>query len=108
VVTGTFLRVWRPRRIWRYETRHVQEGSAEAADLIRQHTIPLMPLKQAIAAWMPFIVLCFLMVAVGMNKKTLDALSLGPLRGQYELHLRGLDKQVERMPPDPFTLMVPH
>ncbi len=101
VITGVFLRCWQPRRTWRYETRHLHatEDSEALAEQLRAHTVPLMPLREAISAWMPFILLCVLMVAVGMNKKVLDNGSFGPVKGMYELHLPGLDKQVERTPP---------
>ena len=97
VITGAFLRVWQPKNIWRYENQSNKEAGSEAE--IAQHTIPLMPLKQAISAWMPFIILCIFMVAVGLNKKPLDALQIGPIRGMYEIHIPGLDKMVERTPP---------
>lgn len=101
VVTGIFLRFWQPRRLWRCETSHLhtQEDRTEADALIQQHIVPRMPLKAALSAWMPFVLLCFLMVAVGMNKPTLDNAKIGPLQGLYEVHLPGIDKQVERTPP---------
>ncbi len=101
VITGTFLRYWKPKRIWRYETQSAEAQADESvADaLIKQHTAPLMPLKEAISAWMPFILLCILMVAVGVNKKKLDSLEIGPVKGMYTLHIAGLDKQIERTPP---------
>lgn len=101
VVTGVFLRYWQPRRIWRCETRHLhtQEDRTEADALIRQHIVPRMPLGQALSAWMPFIVLCVLMVLVGTNKPVLDKTQLGPIKGLIEVHLPGLDKQVKRTPP---------
>jgi lactate permease len=48
---------------------------------------------------MPFILLCGLMVLVGTNKKALDSLRLGPVRGVFEFHISGLDNRVERTPP---------
>lgn len=98
VITGAFLRYWQPKRIWRYETQGV-ESQAEADALVKEHTAPLMPLKEALSAWMPFILLCILMVGVGVNKKKIDAMEIGPVKGMYELHIHGLDKQVKRTPP---------
>lgn len=101
LITGSFLRFWRPRRIWRYELLHLhpEDDAGEIAAQMRAHTAPLMPLKQAAAAWMPFLALCVLMVAVGMNKTTLDNVRFGPIQGLYEFHLPGLDRQVQRTPP---------
>jgi len=39
------------------------------------------------------------MVSIGTNKTKLDAIHIGPLPGVYEIHLAGLDKLVQRMPP---------
>jgi len=101
VVMGVFLRFWRPARIWRYETRHLHhaEDRAEAEALIQQHVVARMSVSKAISAWLPFILLCVLMVLVGTNKKSLDALHIGQLHGAYEFHIPGLDQRVERTPP---------
>ncbi len=101
VVMGVFLRFWQPRRIWRCETRHLHtdENRAEADALIQKHVVARMPLHKALSAWMPFILLCGLMVLIGTNKQTLDSLHFGPVRGVYEFHLPGLDRRVERTPP---------
>jgi lactate permease len=101
VVTGLFLRYWKPRKLWRFETRHLisPEQAEEAAALIREHTVAHVSMKETLSAWMPFILLCVLMVSVGTNKKRLDDLMIGPLHGQYELHMHGLDRQVRRTPP---------
>ncbi|HLK57326.1 MAG TPA: L-lactate permease [Chthonomonadaceae bacterium] len=101
VVTGVFLRYWQPKRIWRYETRHIhsQEDATEADALIREHIVPRVSLTAALSAWMPFILLCVLMIAVGTNKTRLDKLVIGPVQGLYVFHMPGLDKQVQRTPP---------
>ncbi len=101
VVMGMFLRFWQPRRIWRYETKHLHavEDREEADALIQKHMVARMPLGKAISAWMPFILLCALMVLVGTNKSTLDSIRLGPVHGVYEFHIPGLDKRVVRTPP---------
>ncbi|MCW3052977.1 MAG: L-lactate permease, partial [Chthonomonadales bacterium] len=101
VVMGVFLRFWKPGRIWRYETRHLHhdEDRTEAEALIQQHVVARMSVVKAISAWLPFILLCVLMVLVGTNKKSLDALHIGPLHGVYEFHIPGLDSRVERTPP---------
>jgi len=101
VVMGVFLRFWKPGRIWRYETRHIHHevDRAEAESLIQQHVVARMSVAKALSAWLPFILLCVLMVLVGTNKKSLDALRIGPLQGVYEFHITGLDQRVERTPP---------
>lgn len=125
VITGVFLRYWQPRNIWRCEThskKNSQKVSREAAnsksgvdgaetadgadtaetkaaDKIPHYFMPRANLRETLSAWMPFILLCVLMVSIGTNKKSLDELSIGPLRGTYEFHLPGLDAQVQRMPP---------
>ena len=101
VVTGGFLRVWKPRRMWRYEARDIdsRDDALAAAQQISDNIAPPVSLKATLSAWMPFIVLCAIMVSIGTNKKSLDGLHIGPVRGLYELHLHGLDKQVQRTPP---------
>ncbi len=101
VVTGGFLRVWKPRRMWRYEARDIdsRNDALTAARQISENIAPPVSLKATLAAWMPFIALCILMVGIGTNKARLDGLRIGPIQGVYELHLHGLDKQVQRVPP---------
>src|SRR5262249_25187228 len=52
-----------------------------------------------LAAWLPFLILCILMVVVGSYKQIIDGWHLGPARTYYELHIPFLDQQVQRMPP---------
>jgi len=101
ILTGGFLRFWKPARIWRYENQHLHspEDATAAEESIQRHIAPRVSLKEAMGAWMPFILLCVLMVAVGTNKNALDNLSIGTVRGQYEIHLSGLDRLVRRTPP---------
>ncbi len=96
VVTGLFLRHWKPPVIWRFESHGKGVDRANAP----LHTpIERMSLIMTLKAWIPFIILCAIMITVGTNKKRIDAGTLGPVRGMYELHIPGLDKQVQRMPP---------
>ncbi len=101
VLTGGFLRIWKPRRTWRYEARNLEgrEDEIAAVHQIGENIAPRVSLKATLSAWMPFIVLCVLMVGIGTNKARLDSLQIGPIRGLYELHLHGLDRQVQRTPP---------
>ncbi len=72
---------------------------AEAVEEIRSHVAPKVSLKEAMGAWMPFIILCIIMISIGINKDRLDKAHIGPIKGTYELHIAGLDKLVQRMPP---------
>ncbi len=101
VITGMFLRHWQPVHLWRCETSHLDPhaDADEIRELILQHMAPRKSMNETMRAWGPFIVLCLIMVSIGSNKKQLDSLSFGPVRGVYEVHLTGLDKQVKRMPP---------
>lgn len=101
VVTGLFLRHWQPIHLWRCETSHLDPhlDADEIRELILQHMAPRKSMNETMRAWGPFIVLCLIMVSIGSNKKRLDSFSIGPVRGVYEVHLSGLDKQVKRMPP---------
>jgi lactate permease len=95
VVTALFLRGWQPRHIWRFDT-HRPDASPEGT----VHTpVKRMSLPHTLSAWMPFLLLCALMVAVGGNKKAIDTWSVGPVRAAYELHIPHLDQQVQRTPP---------
>ena len=90
VSTAVFLRFWSPRSIWRMEA----EAGASAVS-----TPGRMGLRATLQAWLPFLILCVLMAAVGSNKKACDRFELAGIRTSYEIPLPGLDKQVERRPP---------
>lgn len=98
VVTGIFLCFWKPPRIWRYDLAAANNG-AQNGDIPPGHTAPRISLKETLSAWAPFILLCAIMAAVGINKDRLDKVAIGPVHGVYEYHLPGLDKQVLRQPP---------
>ncbi len=87
IVTALFLRFWQPRRLWRFDT------------LTPHVPVKRMSLPQATAAWMPFLVLCVLMVVIGVKKAPLDKASVGTVRSYYELHIPFLDQHVRRTPP---------
>src|SRR5207245_2868227 len=96
VVTAIFLRYWQPPRLWRFET-HGPGARPDAGEGLV--SMKRMSLPETLSAWMPFLLLCVLMVAVGVYKKPIDAWSAGPLRTNYELHMPHLDQQVQRTPP---------
>jgi lactate permease len=95
VLTAIFLRYWQPKRIWRFET--AQPGFP--TDAAKSAPPKRMGLAATASAWMPFLILCVLMVVVGVNKTAIDGASLGPLRANYELHMPHLDQKVQRLPP---------
>lgn len=99
LITAVFLRFWRPREIWRFETHTGDACSGEEAGDRPSSTVPRMSIPAAVAAWAPFLTLCLLMVAVGTSKKRLDTLAIGPIRGAYEIPLPGLHQRVARTPP---------
>jgi lactate permease len=101
VITGVFLRWWKPKQLWRCETSHLDPDADadEMRDLIFKHIAPRKSMSQTLNAWTPFIVLCIIMVTIGTHKKDLDNLRVGPIHGVYALHIPGLDQMVRRMPP---------
>ena len=120
IVTAAFLRFWKPPQIWRCEAiaeepESVEEmvgvgsggsGSSPSTPATEHPrgaythvTVQRMSLGRALHAWTPFIVLCALMAGVGTYKKSLDAMTLGPVKTVYEIPISGLDKQVVRTPP---------
>lgn len=94
VITAVFLGFWKPKQIWR----------SDSADLNSAGHQPLarMSLRDTVSAWVPYIALCVLMVVIGTangREKNLDKLQLGPIKTYYEVHMPGLDQQVQRTPP---------
>jgi L-lactate transport len=122
VVTAAFLHLWRPGQVWRFERRragtaqdgvppkHADEkgiGPEPALDphdgedlLLEQGVVEKrMSVAHTLAAWMPFLLLCVLMVFVGIYKSDIDRWHVGSLRTYYELHMPHLDQMVQRTPP---------
>jgi lactate permease len=96
VATGIFLRYWQPRQTWRFETHGRKATPAAQGAPIPSKRLTL---ADTVSAWMPFLLLCALMLLVGLSRKSIDAWSMGPMRGAYELHMPHLDQQVQRTPP---------
>jgi L-lactate transport len=96
VVTAFFLHFWKPKRTWRFKQHKPDPGpdSTKTDGFIAPMSLPAV-----ISAWMPFIILCGLMLVVGIYKARIDSWGSGPLRTSYEFHMPGLDQQVRRMPP---------
>lgn len=89
-----FLRRWKPRRIFRFET----EASAEAAALAQ--AAPRHSAGQIARAWSPFLILTALVTLWSIKPfKALFAAG-GALEGWVlKLQVPGLDKLVRKMPP---------
>src|SRR5262249_51473935 len=99
IVTAIFLRFWTPKRIWRMEIHNLDDDSDSGEPIgLRTHvTMARMSLKATVTAWAPFLILCGVMVFVGMYKKPIDSWAgVGSARAYYELHIPGLDGQVQR------------
>ncbi len=119
VVTAAFLRVWKPKRIWRFENNPAQphpapkvtpeekrhaEGHALDVHVDAEDLKPFVPsrpmsIKDTLSAWTPYILLCALMVVVGTQKDRIDKAVLGPVKTRYEIQIAGLHNNVQRTPP---------
>lgn len=101
VITACFLKVWQPANIWRMPHKNETEAAETGSEpvLTDPIVVPKSGLSQAISGWLPFLVLCILMVAVGTNKKALDNWHAGGFKSVYDIPIAGLDKKVQRMPP---------
>jgi L-lactate transport len=100
-VTAVFLNYWRPKRIWRFETHRAEKAPEDAVTFV---PVEKMKLGRVASAWMPYIILCVLMVIVGSvnaaPKKTIDKTwGAGPLRAAYDIPMPNLHVQVQRTPP---------
>ena len=76
VATMLFLRVWKPKRIWRFE----DERAEDAAKLSRHEQVKHYPASQIAKAWLPFAILSVFVLAWGfpsvklaMNQATTPA-----------------------------------
>ena len=96
VITAIFLNFWKPKQIWRFETHRPAPDAEPAEAYIPPKKMGLMP---ALNAWMPYIILCVVMVFVGTNKDSINKMSFGPLKASYSTPLNGLHMQVRRTPP---------
>jgi lactate permease len=57
-----FLRVWRPRKIWRFE----DEREEDASKLARKEVVKKYSFGQIARAWMPFAILCLFVLMWGL------------------------------------------
>lgn len=96
VVTAIFLNFWKPKRVWRFDTHRPEPGQEPAEPHVPMKKMALLP---ALNAWLPYILLCVVMVYVGTHKKQVNDLQIGPLKASYTVPLNGLNQQVRRTPP---------
>jgi lactate permease len=93
-VTAGFLHVWRPKRLWRFELRRGEPTPEQPFVAMKR-----MGVGATLHAWLPFLILCGLMVLVGVYRDPIDHWRVGPVRSLYELHMPYLDQKVQRTPP---------
>ena len=62
IATLLFLRVWQPKRIWRFEN----EREEDAAKLARNEIVKHYPAGQIAKAWLPFAILSVFVLALGI------------------------------------------
>jgi lactate permease len=99
VITAVFLNFWKPKNLWRSDRLEAGEANGETA---APEAIAKMGLAPTCRAWLPYVLLCVVMVIIGVSNgkdKNLDKLSLGPVKTYYEVKMAGLDQQVQRTEP---------
>lgn len=90
IVTVIFLKIWKPKTIWRLE----EDKGGEASKV--HYTA-----GQVFRGWLPFLILGVFVMAWGWPsvKAALDRLAIGAFKGTYLLPVPLLDKAVVRTPP---------
>ncbi len=100
VVTAVFLCLWKPKKVWRFEFQRADKAGDERPSFVADNR---MSLGAAFTAWMPYMLLCVLMVTVGMvngPKGNIDKnVSVAGVRAAYFVEVPTLHKQVQRVPP---------
>jgi lactate permease len=79
IATMLFLRVWKPKHIWRFEGEHEEDAAKAARDEVAKHYTA----GQIAKAWLPFAILSLFVLAWGlptiklaMNKATTPAFTV--------------------------------
>jgi len=79
IATMLFLRVWKPKRIWRFEGEHEEDAAKVARNEVAKH----YTVGQIAKAWLPFAILSLFVLAWGlptiklaMNKATTPAFTV--------------------------------
>jgi lactate permease len=90
VVTTLFLKVWKPRNIWRLD----EDKGTQATQV--HYTA-----GQVFRGWLPFLILGVFVMAWGWPsvKTALDAVNIGGIKSIYNIPVPLLDKAVVRTPP---------
>ncbi len=85
IATMLFLRVWKPKRIWRFEGEREEDAAKVARNEVAKHYTT----GQIAKAWLPFAILSLFVLAWGlpsiklaMNKATTPAFTLGTPDGK--------------------------
>ncbi len=90
LVTGIFLRFWKPRTTWRFDDEKGTEAS-------RVHYTA----GQVFRGWLPFLILGVFVMAWGWPsvKTSLDRFEMGAFNGTYNLAVPMLHQAIVRTPP---------
>jgi lactate permease len=87
-----FLKVWKPKRIWRLEARETSQG-----DSVETRSQSAVPNSQStiLRAWLPWIILSLVVFVRGLpqTKAFLDGIAAP------KIPIYGLDKLISRVPP---------
>ncbi|MGL6076463.1 MAG: L-lactate permease [Fimbriiglobus sp.] len=109
ITLALFLKfVWKPREEWKFEPVTTATHSAETPDghgvdlsaAMKETEVPLTPWTIA-RAWSPFVIMALCLAVAGTireyeNNILKAALTLGPIKGYYEIPIDGLHNEVER------------
>lgn len=95
IATALFLTKWKPATIWRFD---LEPGAPAYVPQAR------MKIGAVASAWMPYILLCVLMVIIGTKNgppaKEIDKTwHVGSLRASYDMAIPLLNGGVQRTPP---------
>jgi lactate permease len=85
-----FLSFWKPSRTWRFPEEADGAAGGAAAAYSR---------RDAIRAWLPFLILFAAVISWGLLRARIDGLSLGPLRARYDVPVPGLHQAIVRTAP---------
>jgi lactate permease len=90
VVTALFLKVWKPKTLYQFESDTGVAGTSVSYTT-----------GQTLYGWTPFLILGVFVLLWGMpsTKAFLNSKSIGPVKAQYLVPVPGLDKQIVRVPP---------
>ncbi len=93
ILLAVFLKLWKPRHIWRFEHRDSPDpSSAPPGDILDRIALPSYSRKQLVSAWLPWILLsiCMLIWGLPQVRKGLDQWS------ELKVSVPGLHERVLR------------